>query len=344
LGAIPQNFKELIGLAAGSVPTPLMDTLMALLLARTIMTAASVGIFQALDSRWLTADEIANRCKTDPQATGKLIRALLGCKYLRYKSQRFGLAPHARRWLSPNSPGTLHSAVLHCHLDLRSMNFEEYVRSGSCTHFHSALSSEDWQLYHRGQANYASQMIDDVADGISLPVGATDLLDLGGGHGMYAIAFCRRYHNLRARVLDLAITAQSTEQMASLDDAQGRVKFEAADIRAVPLERDSTDIALLVNVLHHFDESTNRALMQRVALALRPRGIVAVVDAMSPSSLEKTGQLEGLFDLYFGASSGAGLWTIAKVQEWALHAGLAVMPPIPVKRMPFCKIQIARKA
>ena len=56
LGAIPQNIKESIGLATGSVPTPLMDTLVALLLARTIMTAASVGIFQALDSQPLTAD------------------------------------------------------------------------------------------------------------------------------------------------------------------------------------------------------------------------------------------------------------------------------------------------
>ena len=63
LGAIPQNIKESIGLATGSVPTPLMDTLVALLLARTIMTAASVGIFQALDSQPLTADEIANRCE-----------------------------------------------------------------------------------------------------------------------------------------------------------------------------------------------------------------------------------------------------------------------------------------
>ena len=344
LGAIRQNIKESIGLATGSVPRPLMDTLVALLLARTIMTAASVGIFQALDSQPLTADEIAKRCETDPRATKRLIRALFGCKYLKYKNDRFALAPVTRRWLSPNSPCSLHSAVLHCHLDLRFMNFEEYVRHGSCRHFHSALSGEDWQLYHRGQADYAAQMIDDVADGIPLPLGATDLLDLGGGHGLYAIAFCRRYHNLRARVLDLTITAPDTEQKRGSGGVIGRVKFEEADIRTVPLERGSTDIALLANVMHHFDESTNRALMRRVATALRPGGVVAVVDAMSPPSLEKTGQLEGLFDLYFGASSGAGLWTIAKVQEWAREAGLAVMSAIPIRRMPICKIQIARKA
>ena len=86
LGAIPQNITESIGLATGSVPTPLMDTLVALLLARTIMTAASVGIFQALDSQPLTADEIAKRCETDPQATKRLIRALFGCKYLNTKT------------------------------------------------------------------------------------------------------------------------------------------------------------------------------------------------------------------------------------------------------------------
>jgi SAM-dependent methyltransferase len=321
-----------------------MDTLVALLLARTVMTAASLGIFQALDSEPLGADELAKRCRTDPQATRKLVRALLGCKYLKYEDNHFALTPVTRRWLSPNSPCSLHSAVLHCRLDLRFMNFEEYVKHGSCRHFHSVLTREDWQLYHRGQADYAAQMIDDVADGIPLPFGATDLLDLGGAHGLYAIAFCRRYHNLRARVLDLTVTAQDTERKLSFDGVLDRVKFEAADIRTVPLARSSTDIALLANVMHHFDESTNRALMQRVAAALRPRGVVAVVDAMRPSSLQKTGQLESLFDLYFGASSSAGLWTIAKVQEWAREAGLVVMPPIPIRRMPFCKIQIARKA
>ena len=66
LGAIPQNLKESIALATGLVPTPLMDTLVALLLAKTIIAATAVGIFQTLEREPLTADEIASRCGSDP--------------------------------------------------------------------------------------------------------------------------------------------------------------------------------------------------------------------------------------------------------------------------------------
>jgi len=344
LGAIPQNFKESIALATGRVPTPLMDTLVALLLAKTIVAATAVGIFQALEGEPLTADEIAKRCGSDPQATQKLVRALFACKYLDYRENRFTLAPVTRRWLSRDSVHSLRSAILHSNLDLRFMNFEEYVRHGKCQNFHSGLSPEEWQVYHQGQADHATQIIDEVIDRIPLPAYARDLLDLGGGHGLYSVAFCRRYGNLRARVLDLSITIGELEAKRASHDAYDRVKFEVGDIRTVSLQPCSTDVILLANVIHHFDELTNRGLMQRLAVALRPGGTVIVIDAFRCSSVEKTGQLEGLLDLYFGAVSGVGLWTIGKVQEWTRNAGLLVLPPMSIRCMPLCKIQLARKA
>ncbi|HYL62528.1 MAG TPA: class I SAM-dependent methyltransferase, partial [Candidatus Methylomirabilis sp.] len=209
--------------------------------------------------------------------------------------------------------------------------------------FHADLSPEDWQLYHQGQAQYASQMIQEVIENAPLGPDATDLLDLGGGHGHYAVAFCRRYHNLQARVLDISIATGEREAQDASEEAYSRVKFEEGDIRIAPLERCSTDAVLLANVMHHFDEATNRSLLQRVAAALRPGGLVVAVDAMRSTLPEETSQLEGLLDLYFAATSGAGLWTIGKVQEWAREAGLAVMPSISIRHMPFCKVQIAKK-
>jgi len=344
LGSIPQNLKESIALATGLVPTPLMDTLAALLLAKTVIAATAVGIFRMLEGEPLTADEIAKRCGSNPQATEKLVRALFACKYLKYRENRFTLAPLTRRWLSSDSPRSLHSAILHRNLDLRFMNFEEYVRDGKCQDFHSGLSPEEWQVYHRGQADHAAQMIDEVIDRIPLPPDGRDLLDLGGGHGLYSVAFCRRYRHLRARVLDLRIAVGELGAKQASDGASDRVKFEVGDIRIAPLQRCSTDVILLANVMHHFDELTNRGLMQRVATALRPGGIAVVIDTFRCSSVEKTGQLEGLLDLYFGAASGVGLWTIANVQEWSRHAGLVVMPPMSMRRMPLCKMHLARKA
>ena len=343
LGAIPQNIKEAIALAVGRVPTPLMDTLVALLLARTVMAAASVGIFQALDAGPLQIDELARRCTSNTLATERLVRALFASKYLEYQGDRVALAGVARRWLSQESHSLLPS-ILQCSLDLRFMNFEEYVRHGRSLEFHADLSPEDWQLYHQGQAQYASQMIEEVIENVPLRRDATDLIDLGGAHGHYAVAFCRRYPRLRARVLDISIATGEREAQSASDEAFGRVKFEAGDILTTPLERGSADVVLLANVMHHFDEATNRSLLQRIATALRQDGLVVLVDAMRSTLPEETSQLEGLLDLYFAATSGAGLWTIGKVQQWAREAGLTVMPTIAIRHMPFCKVQIAKKA
>ena len=88
LGAIPQSVNESIALAAGLVPTHLIDTLAALLLAKTIMAATAVGIFQALEREPLTTDEIAKRCGSDPQGTTKLVWALFACRYLKQRGSR----------------------------------------------------------------------------------------------------------------------------------------------------------------------------------------------------------------------------------------------------------------
>ena len=50
IGAIPENVIERILLAAGSLPAPLLDTFQALLLARTVMAATKLGVFEALAS------------------------------------------------------------------------------------------------------------------------------------------------------------------------------------------------------------------------------------------------------------------------------------------------------
>jgi SAM-dependent methyltransferase len=321
-----------------------MDTLVGLLLAKTIIAATAVGIFDALEAEPLTVAEIAERCESDPKATEKLVRALFACKYLKYGENRFRLASVARRWLSRKASRSLHSAILHRSLDLRFMNFEEYVRHGKSQEFHSALTPDEWRIYHEGQADHAAQIIDEVIESFPLPTHATDLLDLGGGHGLYSVAFCRRYRNLRARVVDLETTTGELQATRASDSAYSRVQFEVADVRTVSLRLHSTDVILLANVVHHFDCSTNRSLMQRVAMALRPGGIAIVVDAFRSSSFLQTGQLEGLLDLYFGASSGVGLWTIDEIREWSLKAGLDLLPPRTLRRMPICSVQVARKA
>jgi SAM-dependent methyltransferase len=122
-----------------------------------------------------------------------------------------------------------------------------------------------------------------------------------------------------------------------------RVEFRVADIRTAQLPTLSFDAVLIANVLHHFDEGTNRGLLQRAAHSLRPGGVVIVLDAVRPIIASQSNQVEALLDLYFGAASGAGLWTLDQVRSWVKDAGLQLMPPITMRLLPCCKMQMGRK-
>jgi SAM-dependent methyltransferase len=125
--------------------------------------------------------------------------------------------------------------------------------------------------------------------------------------------------------------------------ASESVAFEVADVRTVGLGVASVDVVLIANLTHHFDDSTNRELLKRVAKALAAGGIVIVLDLVRAPSVDQAEQFDALMDVYFGAASGSQLWTVDQVREWQLESGLIPQRPLSMSLLPACKILIARK-
>ena len=344
LSSIPETFLEWIALRINIAPTPILDTMVALLLTKTIMAAAEVRLFDALENGPHTAEEIARKCATHPLPTEKLLRALYACKYLRFEKEHFELGPLSRRWLLKSRPTSLHSAVLHRELDLRFMQFDTYVRTGQPLEFHQNLAPADWARYQQGQAAHAALLVEEVIGCVPMPKGATNLLDLGGAHGLYSFAFCNRYPELHALVVDLAGPSTALESPWITAVPRDRVEFHQADMHRVALPEHAFDAVLIANVFHHFDESINCDLIHRAAKALRPGGIVIALDAVRPAIIEESEQIESLLDLYFGAASGVGLWTIEQLRCWQKSAGLELLSPVTMRLLPCCKMQVGRKS
>ena len=348
LSTVPDNPAEWMALMFGQVPTPLCDVLIGPMLAKAVIAASTLGIFDALEQGPLTAGELASRCETDRDATERLLRALSGSKYLheRYAPSQlrplYRLTRASRRWLLTTAKKSLHYAMLHRELDMRFMDFERYVRTGQGQDFHREMKADDWYVYHQGQADQARLIARELVNNLRLPAGATQMLDLGGGHGLYSLALCTRYPNLRARVLDLAIPLSESVEVAK-SPARNRVAFEVVDVRSMVVPPNSADVVLIANLMHHFDEKTNRCLFQRVSDALTPGGILVAMDLVRRPSDASGGQISSLMDLYFGAASGAQLWELNDIRAWQDAAGLSPERPVSIRLLPDCKIQVARK-
>src|SRR5260370_35191422 len=95
LGTIANNLIERVALAAGLVPTPLLDTVVANLLSHTVLVATRVGVFEALRAGPRSAAAVPQACGTDAAAPAKLLPPPVGCGYPRGRRGPVTPAPPA---------------------------------------------------------------------------------------------------------------------------------------------------------------------------------------------------------------------------------------------------------
>jgi SAM-dependent methyltransferase len=344
VGVYGQNVFERAALALGLLPRPYPETFLTLLLARTLMVGCRVGVFAALGGAPRTAAEVAERTGTDGLATRKLLDALVASRYLRFARGRYSLARVARRWLLPDGVTSLHDSVLFHELEWRRLEgCEDFVRHGKPAELHARLSDEDWALYQRSMRAIAGPLADAVARRLPLPPGATAMLDIGGSHGLYSVRLCQRHPGLCSTILDLPEAVRHAAPILAREGMGDRVVHRAGDALRDELGERSFDLVFVSNLVHHFDDATNRALAKRAARALRPGGVLAVLEPLRPAAPGSVGQGASLLDLYFAMTSGSGTWSLAEMQAWHRDAGLAIERPIRLRRAPLVALAVARK-
>jgi SAM-dependent methyltransferase len=344
VGLIPENPIERIVARLDVAPRPLIETQMAFTLARVIMAGADLGIFDTLAEGPATAAEVAEHCGTDPAATEKLLFALAATDYVRYHGDRYEVTKTARKWLVGDSPECLTDKLRFQLIEWEFMaRSEEYVRTGKPLELHALPGGELWESYQRGMRAMAGAFSTEAVRRLPVPDGARDVLDIGGSHGYYSVALCRRHEGLRAVVLDLP---QAVEHAAPLLAAEGmgdRVVHRAGDALRDDLGEEAWDVVMIAQLVHHFSDEQNRDLAVRVARALRPGGVYAILDAFRPSTPGEAGQVGAMLEFYFALTSQSGTWSPEEMAGWQRSAGLQPKRPIRFRTTPGAGIQAAVK-
>ena len=95
-----------------------------------------------------------------------------------------------------------------------------------------------------------------------------------------------------------------------------RVVHRAGNAVVDDLGTEAWDVIFVGQLVHYFDEATNRELARRAARALRPGGMFVIQEAIRPTSPKKAGQAGALLDLYFALTSQAGAWSYDEMADW----------------------------
>lgn len=103
------------------------------------------------------------------------------------------------------------------------------------------------------------------------------MLDLGGGAGTNAIAFCQIYPELTATVFDLPATLRLTEKTVKEAGLESRIALLSGNFNTDSLG-GPYDVVLMSDILHYQTYDTNAALVKKVLVHLAPGGRLIIKD------------------------------------------------------------------
>ena len=246
---------------------------------KILLTAVRLDVFSALDGKQKTLYEVADRLGVHRETLGLLLNALVAMQLLKKNGVSYGNSTVSATHLVRNSAQYVgHLLLLHDAEWENWSKLEQTIRTGQRLvdrHVFETdpdLGSNVLAVLHR----IGQQSGPDLARRLQLS-GPVRFLDLGGGAGTNAIAFCQAYPELTATVFDLPATLQLTERMVKEAGLESRITLRPGDFNKDGLG-GPYDVVLMSDILHYQDLSTNAVLVKRVWNHLAPGGRLVIKD------------------------------------------------------------------
>lgn len=153
------------------------------------------------------------------------------------------------------------------------------------------------------------------------------LLDVGGGTGLYSIAWLKKHPRLQAVVWDRPEVLKVAQEMAVAWGVGDRLECRPGDMFADPVPADM-DAVLLSNVLHDWDVPACRALVGRCAAALPAGGRLLIHDVFLNDDLDGPLPLALYSAALFTLTEGRA-YSAAEYRGWLKEAGLTPQAVVP---------------
>ena len=310
------------------LPVPLMEEWLYMWSARSLLVAQELEVFNSFDKPWLTGPEIAKKIGASDRAIGHLLDTLVSLGYLKKDSEgHYANTRRSEKWLVSASPHYIGDwRYITEMLWHRSENLADVVRTGrvkeSGWEFLNS-NPEWWPKIESSWKSLASLASPTIASKVKLPLTPRKLIDIGGGHGLHSVAFCRKYPSLTATIFDWPNGIKSARATVESAGMQKRIQFHEGNFMVDELGT-GYDVALLFNIIHGNGPKDNIFLLKKTADALNKNGTVLILDQIRGPNRSKLSSLvaetTGL-NLFLWAEGKT--YTFEEVHSWLEDAGFA---------------------
>lgn len=335
--------RQLIG--RGVIPWPLLDVFLPTFQAAAVNAAAELGVFDALGRDSLSVAELAQRTGSSRAGTEVLLSALAGLGYVEEHDHCFRLTAAARRGVPVAQMRTM--APFLWEMLRLTQETTRAVREAPPRGVASQERIQGGPVGRGFQAAMrwlASGNVEEVARLVKLPASARCLLDVGGSHGLYTVALCRKYPELAGTILDWPVGIEAArETMEAHPDVAARIDFVERDFEREELP-GGYDVAFLGNIVHGLTPEGNQQLFGKLASAMAPAATIVILDQLAGatgSAFART--VAGLIGLNLFLVAGGRAYRFADLAQWLAAAGFPSVTRTPLRRAPGLSVVVARR-
>jgi 2-polyprenyl-3-methyl-5-hydroxy-6-metoxy-1,4-benzoquinol methylase len=249
--------------------------------AAALKAALELDVFTAIGEGATDAASLAARCDAAPRGIAALCDSLVVMGFLTKSSEHYALAADAATFLDRRSP--LCIAGIHDFLaapEYVAMVFQDpagAVRRGGAPGLANVAPDHPiWIRFARAMGPFMQLDAKLVAEQAGDPP-PRRVLDVAASHGLFGIAFGKRFPDCRVTGLDwsaVVAIARENAAAAGMADRYDTIAGSAFDVAW----GEDYDWVLLPNFLHHFDAASCTAILRRARAALSPGGRVAIVE------------------------------------------------------------------
>jgi SAM-dependent methyltransferase len=316
------------------LPVPLFDTPLAPGIAKVLVTACELGVFDELSQGPLTLNALAERLQSNPQGLLLLLQLLVSAGYLRQSRGQYRNSHMAQRWLTCSSPVSIAPYVIHSpdivaiwdHLPEVVRENKQVMRMPYEEDASNPETKEALARHYAGLASLAMALGGEIVRRVRLPKNVEQLLDVGGSHAAYSVLFCRKYPQLQATILDIQPGIEAGKRTVLQTSMSDRMSFLCANIVQDDFSYDLTasyDVALYFHIAHLLPPDINTAVLKKVAQTLKPGGTLVFVDQVTDQLHgSRLASLMVQFMALTMTTVGGTCYPFSTVKNWLEQAGM----------------------
>jgi SAM-dependent methyltransferase len=293
-------------------------------LTSALAAAVTHRVFELLERGPAAVHDVAAGCNISERGARALLDALVGAGFVVHADGRYANTETASCYFVEGKPLYLGQlARLSLQLMTRSGGFPDAVAAG---HSEASLTARvevpQWAPLVLATAPFSLPVAQLAAKLLGLAQrGALEILDPGGGAGVFALSFLKENPLATATQLDWPSVNRIAREQAERNQVAARFRTVDGDLFAYDYESAKYDLIVFSHMAHGLAPADNQRAFQLFRGALKPKGVLLINDllaeldgSVSPQALVSSART------FFATRDGAG-YRYAEYQEWLGAAG-----------------------